>query len=302
MICTGPARGADQPGVGVGDDLSHQVGAGGGLGELVDLRLHVGDGHAERRRRGVGGDGGDLGRGWPASSSTTAARSALWSVSKATRCSHHPPAARARQTAATKNSTPARPRRIGRVSRIAGRRLRTVSAAARCRRCCGGACAGAAPGAAGAARSSPAGSRKQETCRTCGIGWHRGYEGFELGAMAISAVVCLGAARRRADDRRRGDVAGHRRAPLLLILGVGAIVLPIVVVPVSYTIWQAVDLAMRPPAPGDGTRLRRDPPSARAVRVWTNLCSLVTLVSFARPVFVDHTAVIRSQLAVTPLP
>ena len=33
---------------------------------------------------------------------------------------------------------------------------------------------------------------KQDTCRTCGISWRRGYEGFELGAMAISAVVCLG--------------------------------------------------------------------------------------------------------------
>jgi drug/metabolite transporter (DMT)-like permease len=41
--------------------------------------------------------------------------------------------------------------------------------------------------------------------------------------------------------------------PLLVILGVGAIVLPIVVYPISYTVWQAVDLAMRPPEPGDGT-------------------------------------------------
>ena len=39
--------------------------------------------------------------------------------------------------------------------------------------------------------------------------------------------------------------------PLLLILGVGAIVLPILLYPVSYTLWQAVDLAMRPPEPGD---------------------------------------------------
>ena len=34
--------------------------------------------------------------------------------------------------------------------------------------------------------------RKQDTCKTCGIGWHRGYEGFELGAMSISAVVVFG--------------------------------------------------------------------------------------------------------------
>ena len=39
--------------------------------------------------------------------------------------------------------------------------------------------------------------------------------------------------------------------PLVLILGVGAILLPVVVYPVSYTLWQAIDLAMRPPGPGD---------------------------------------------------
>jgi hypothetical protein len=39
--------------------------------------------------------------------------------------------------------------------------------------------------------------------------------------------------------------------PLLVILGVSAVVLPIVVYPLSYTLWQAVDLAMHPPEPGD---------------------------------------------------
>ena len=79
-------------------------------------------------------------------------------------------------------------------------------------------------------------------------------------------------ARGDGDQRRRGASARSSSAlaigvvatwpdvavvPLLLILGVGAIVLPIVVYPVSYTVWQAVDLAMRPPEPGDGT-----PPTA----------------------------------------
>jgi hypothetical protein len=41
--------------------------------------------------------------------------------------------------------------------------------------------------------------------------------------------------------------------PLLIILGVVALLLPVIVYPVSYTVWQAVDLAMHPPEPGDGT-------------------------------------------------
>lgn len=39
--------------------------------------------------------------------------------------------------------------------------------------------------------------------------------------------------------------------PLVLILGTVAIVLPIVLYPVSHTLWQAVDLAMHPPDPRD---------------------------------------------------
>jgi uncharacterized protein (DUF983 family) len=95
--------------------------------------------------------------------------------------------------------------------------------------------------------------KKQATCRTCGIGWHRGYEGFELGAMAISAVVCFGllvVGLGIGVVLTWPDIAV---LPLLLILGVSAVVLPVVVYPLSYTIWQAVDLAMHPPEPGDGT-------------------------------------------------
>jgi uncharacterized protein (DUF983 family) len=95
--------------------------------------------------------------------------------------------------------------------------------------------------------------RKQATCKTCGIGWHRGYEGFELGAMAIATVVVFSAL---VVGLAIGvivtwpDIAV---VPLLIILGAVALVLPIVVYPVSYTVWQGVDLAMHPPEPGDGT-------------------------------------------------
>jgi uncharacterized protein (DUF983 family) len=92
---------------------------------------------------------------------------------------------------------------------------------------------------------------KQERCRTCGIGWQRGYEGFELGAMAISAVIVLGtliAAMVVGIVATLPDIAV---VPLLVILGAGAVVLPMLVYPVSYTVWQAIDLAMRPPQPED---------------------------------------------------
>jgi uncharacterized protein (DUF983 family) len=94
---------------------------------------------------------------------------------------------------------------------------------------------------------------KQDTCRTCGISWRRGYEGFELGAMAISAVVCLGLLTVGLGIGVIVSWPDVAVARMLVILGVGALVLPVVAYPLSYTVWQAVDLAMRPPQAGDGT-------------------------------------------------
>lgn len=92
---------------------------------------------------------------------------------------------------------------------------------------------------------------KQDRCRTCGIGWRRGYEGFELGALAISAIVCLGSL---IVGLGIGVIATSPDIPvrqMILVLGAGAIVLPVAVYPISYTVWQAVDIAMRPPDEAD---------------------------------------------------
>jgi uncharacterized protein (DUF983 family) len=92
---------------------------------------------------------------------------------------------------------------------------------------------------------------KQDRCRTCGIEWRRGYEGFELGALAISAVVCFGALIAAMVVGILATLPDIAVAPLLLILAIGAVVLPVLVYPISYTLWQAVDLTMRPPTATD---------------------------------------------------
>ena len=185
---------------------------GGRLRELVDLRLHVVDRHAEcrrgRRRRSTGRSP----PGWPGP------RARRRRGRRSGRCRRRRAAAttrRRRRRGRARRRRTARPPGLDasvRVSRIAARRVRPCRGR-RCRRCSGGEFAGAVRGAAAAAPSSTGGSRKRETCQTCGIGWHRGYEGFELGAMAINAVVSPRPARRRSADRGGGDVAGHRRAP-----------------------------------------------------------------------------------------
>ena len=39
--------------------------------------------------------------------------------------------------------------------------------------------------------------------------------------------------------------------PMLVVLGAAAVILPVVLYPVSYTMWQALDIAMRPVTPDD---------------------------------------------------
>ena len=70
--------------------------------------------------------------------------------------------------------------------------------------------------------------------------------------MAVNTVVCFGVLVIGVGIGIVATAPEVAVTPLVLILGVGAIVLPVVVYPVSYTLWQAIDLAMRPPGPGDG--------------------------------------------------
>ena len=77
--------------------------------------------------------------------------------------------------------------------------------------------------------------------------------------------------------------------PLIVVLGWLAVAIPIVVYPFTYTIWQAVDLAMRPPEPGDGT----PPPPELGVAVSASKCS-------PERSFVDYTGVIRPTADDTP--
>jgi uncharacterized protein (DUF983 family) len=92
---------------------------------------------------------------------------------------------------------------------------------------------------------------KEDRCRTCGISWQRGYEGFELGAMTISAIVCLGTLIVTLVIAIVVTWPDLPVVPLLAILGVGALALPVLMYPISYTLWQGIDLAMHPPTEGD---------------------------------------------------
>lgn len=87
---------------------------------------------------------------------------------------------------------------------------------------------------------------KAPSCRTCGLRWRRGDVGFELGAAAIAAVLSLGTLVVLLVAALAITWPDTQALPLLAVLLPAAVVLPVVAYPLSYTVWQAVDLAMRP--------------------------------------------------------
>jgi uncharacterized protein (DUF983 family) len=92
---------------------------------------------------------------------------------------------------------------------------------------------------------------KQERCRRCGTSWRRDDVGFELGAATVNIIITFGVLLVGATV---GVIATSPDIAVLQIvvgLVVAAVVLPVLVYPVSYTLWQAIDLAMRPPEAGD---------------------------------------------------
>lgn len=88
-------------------------------------------------------------------------------------------------------------------------------------------------------------------CQTCGLRWRRGDVGFELGAAAMAAVITLGPILVVLGVALAIAWPTIPVAPLLMFFIPSALLLPLVTYPLSYTVWQALDLAMRPVQPDD---------------------------------------------------
>ena len=93
--------------------------------------------------------------------------------------------------------------------------------------------------------------KRQERCQSCGHAYRRGDEAFELGALTANIILTF--------SSLLGTVLVLvvLTAPDIPVLGVmiaaGAVGLfgPAVFYPVSFTLWQAVDLWMRRPTPAE---------------------------------------------------
>jgi len=87
---------------------------------------------------------------------------------------------------------------------------------------------------------------KTDHCRSCGLRWRRDDVGFELGAATMAAILTLGPLIVALTVTLAIPWPAVPAVPMIVALAPAAIVLPIVLYPVSYTAWQALDIAMRP--------------------------------------------------------
>ncbi len=87
---------------------------------------------------------------------------------------------------------------------------------------------------------------KYERCRTCGLRWRR-EEGFELGPVALNTVVTFAVL---AIGMLIGFVATYPDVavgPMIAVLLGVAILLPILIYPLTFTVWFAFDVLTHPP-------------------------------------------------------
>jgi uncharacterized protein (DUF983 family) len=92
---------------------------------------------------------------------------------------------------------------------------------------------------------------KTDACRNCGLAWRRGDVGFELGAVTVTTIVTFGAVVLGVGAGLILTAPNFAVVEIIVGLVAIAVVLPIVIYPCSYSLWQALDLAMRPPQAGD---------------------------------------------------
>lgn len=87
---------------------------------------------------------------------------------------------------------------------------------------------------------------RHDRCRTCGIQWRR-EEGFELGAVTMNTAITVFTLIVAMAVSLIATVPDVPVGKLILVLGIIAVVMPIVIYPFTYTLWLALELTVHPP-------------------------------------------------------
>lgn len=93
--------------------------------------------------------------------------------------------------------------------------------------------------------------KKDEYCQTCGLEWRRDDVGYELGAAAITAIITFGPLMLILGGMVAVTWPDIAVVPMFVVLVVLAVALPLLLYGSAYVMWQAIDVLMREPTPGD---------------------------------------------------
>lgn len=93
--------------------------------------------------------------------------------------------------------------------------------------------------------------RRQEACQRCGHSYRRGDHAFELGAVTANIILTFGSILGTLAVLIGVTAPDVPVVPVMVVTAAVGLVGPALFYPVGYTLWQAVDLAMRPPTPAE---------------------------------------------------
>lgn len=89
--------------------------------------------------------------------------------------------------------------------------------------------------------------QRQERCRACGHAYRRGDDAFELGAITANIILTFGSILVSILVLVVATAPDVPTLGIVLVSGAIALVGPALFYPVSFTLWQAIDLWMRRP-------------------------------------------------------
>ena len=93
--------------------------------------------------------------------------------------------------------------------------------------------------------------KRVERCRRCGHGYRRGDVAFELGAVTANIILTFSTILLTILVSVLVQLPHVQVWGVVLPAAAVALIGPALFYPVSFTLWQAIDLWMRPPTPGE---------------------------------------------------
>lgn len=93
--------------------------------------------------------------------------------------------------------------------------------------------------------------RRQEACRNCGHSYRRGDHAFELGAVTANMILTFMLILITIGVTIGLTAPDIPVVPIMVATAAIGLAGPALLYPVGYTLWQAVDLAMRPATPAE---------------------------------------------------